>query len=127
MLNPHDLTEILGQANTGGIQSTLLVNSHGALVAFSGFGDSAVRTKATISSNIWAAYEHTKHNALQEDALQCVLMACETGHVAIQRAGSSGLLLCMFADKTVGLGILKAKIECMSKFLNGPLNNITVS
>ncbi|XP_076809066.1 ragulator complex protein LAMTOR2-A-like [Clavelina lepadiformis] len=127
MLNPHDLTEILGQANTGGVHSTLLVNPHGALVAFSGYGDNAVRVKATISSNIWSAYEHSRHNAIDDDSLHCLIMSCQTGNVAIHHAGSSGLLLCMFADKTVGHGMLKAKIAAMAKFLNGPLNTIVVS
>nr|CAB3263376.1 ragulator complex protein LAMTOR2-B-like [Phallusia mammillata] len=124
MLNPADLTKMLNQANSGGIHTTLLVNSQGALVAFSGHGDSAVRIKATISSNIWLAYENSRHNAISDDGMHCFLASCEFGIIGVQKAGSSGVLLCMFADKTVGLGILRAKINTMATFLNGPLANI---
>jgi len=127
MLNPQDLTKILDQANTGGIHSTLIVNSHGALVAFSGHGDSAVRIKATISSNIWSAYENSKRSGVNDEALQSCIISCETGFVGIKRVGGSGLLLCMFSTTEVGLGILKAKLEAMASYLNGPLNNIAVS
>ena len=127
MLNPHDLTEILGQANSGGIHSTLLVNSHGALVAFSGVGDTAVKVKATVSNSIWSAYEHGKHNAMHDDSLHCLIMACESGLVAVQRVGSSGLLLCMFSDASTPHGILKAKIDAMANYLKGPLGSIVIS
>lgn len=127
MLNPADLTKMLNQANTGGIHTTLLVNSQGALVAFSGHGDTAVQIKATISSNIWLAYENNRHNAVSDDGMYCFLASCETGIVGVQKAGSSGVLLCMFGDKNMGLGILRAKINAMATFLHAPLAKITAS
>lgn len=127
MLNPQDLTDILGQANTGGVQSTLLVNSHGALVAFSGIGDTAVKVKATVSNSIWSAYEHGKSNAMHDDSLNCLIMACDQGLVAVQRVGTSGLLLCMFCESSISHGMLKAKIDALVKYLKGPLGTIAVS
>ena len=127
MLNPHDLTEILCQANTGGVLSTLLVNSHGSLVAFSGLGDTAVKVKAAVSNSIWSAYENGKHNAMHDDALNCLTMSCNNGIVAVRRVGTSGLLLCMFCQSSTTHGILKAKIDAMAEYLKGPLGTIAVS
>ena len=127
MLNPHDLTEILGQANTGGVQSTLLINSHGSLVAFSGLGDTAVKVKATVSNSIWSAYENGKHNAMHDDSLNCLIISCDQGLVAIRRVGTSGLLLCMFCQNITPHGILKAKINAMAEYLKGPLATIAIS
>ncbi|XP_077974006.1 ragulator complex protein LAMTOR2-like [Styela clava] len=124
MLNPQDLTQVLSQANTGGVQSTLLVNNEGSLVAFSGYGDTNVNVKAAITSSIWSAYEKSGSNALSNENLQFMLLDCDDGRVVMTRVAS--LILCLFAEKSVNVGMLKAKADALTKYLSEPLKNLAL-
>ncbi|KAJ3412556.1 Ragulator complex protein lamtor2 [Chytridiales sp. JEL 0842] len=61
LIKPKVISEVLAQANTGGVQKTLLLNTSGSLISFSG-GPSETEAKITaaIVSNLWIAYDrHT--------------------------------------------------------------------
>ena len=58
MLCPTALKDILNQANTGGVDSTLLINKDGSVMAHSGnTTERHAMVTAAVASNVWGAYE----------------------------------------------------------------------
>lgn len=125
MLKPKVLTEVLGQAISGGVISALLINQEGSLLSFAGSCDKDAKVTAAIASSIWAAYEKNGKMAFHNDDLKMIFMDCEDGKVAITRVAN--LILCLYAQPTVGLGMLKAKTAALAGYLEQPLNQVVTS
>ncbi|XP_062507489.1 ragulator complex protein LAMTOR2-like [Corticium candelabrum] len=127
MLKPRALSQLLGQANTGGVLSTMLLNSEGSLLAYSGVDgeDRDAKVTAAIASNIWSAYERAGENAFQNESLNFLVIDCEDGRVAVSRVANQ--ILCIYANKSVGCGILKAKTDVLIKVLEEPLTQVSIS
>ncbi|RWS00309.1 ragulator complex protein LAMTOR2-like isoform X1 [Leptotrombidium deliense] len=123
MLKPKTLANVLSQANTGGVQCTLLLNREGTLLAYSGYGDKDARMTAAIASSIWLSYEKYGSVAFNDDALRSFIVECEDGNVIVSKVAN--VLLCMQAKKDVPLGNLRAKISTLTSFLEGPLTQVS--
>lgn len=125
MLKPKVLNEILGQAISGGVISSLLINQEGSLLSYAGSGNKDAKVTAAIASSIWAAYEKNGKMAFHNDELKMIFMDCEEGKVVITRVAN--LILCLYAQQSVGLGMLKAKAEALAGYLEQPLKQVATS
>ncbi|KAI9290099.1 ragulator complex protein LAMTOR2 [Umbelopsis sp. AD052] len=128
MLKPKVISQVLRQTTTGGIKAAMLMNSGGSLLAFAAASDREARIYAAIAANLWSTYlksamtDSSFRNEADGDDLRILILPCEEGVVAV--AAPSTMLLCLVGDSTIELGLLKAKVEAVSKHLQEPLERV---
>ncbi|CAG0887621.1 unnamed protein product [Cyprideis torosa] len=124
MIRTKVLTEVLSQVNTGGVLTALLLNSEGALLAYSGTSQDKnqqrdVKIKAAIASNVWSALDRNGKVAFLEDELESVLIENDFGLICVAKVAN--LLLCLHAKEGVGFGMLQLKTQALIEYLQEPL------
>lgn len=96
-----------------------------ASAVVSGTNEKEIRASAAIASSVWNVYEKSGAVAFNEEKLRYILIECERGRVAIFDVAK--LLLSVYAESKVPLGMLKLKAELLVKYLDEPLNLVSVS
>ena len=89
---------------------------------FAGRSEKKEHVTAAIAANIWMSYEKNSRVAIDDKSLELIVLNCEDGRVLIKKVAS--LLLCIYAQSSVGLGLLKAKSEVLAGYLETPLTQI---
>ncbi|PAA51319.1 hypothetical protein BOX15_Mlig026703g1, partial [Macrostomum lignano] len=143
------VAQLLSQTNTDGVQSSLLLSLDGALLACSGYtADTDARVLAAIAANLWDTMERCSVNggggggnssssvggpssgvgagAASSQApagLQDMTVVCTNGSLYI--AYVSSILLCLYANATVPLGMLRLKAAKLADSLRDPISQIT--
>jgi len=105
---------VLAQANTNGVRCSLLMRLDGALYSVAG-DTSLEKIIGALVANIWKSYDSGARKAFGADKLYFMIVDCEDGKLAVSKI--SKFLLCMYADKTVELGLLKTKITVLTDHL----------
>eukprot|EP01120_Amphizonella_sp_Union-15-10_P011635 TRINITY_DN498_c0_g1_i1.p1 TRINITY_DN498_c0_g1~~TRINITY_DN498_c0_g1_i1.p1 ORF type:complete len:118 (+),score=25.03 TRINITY_DN498_c0_g1_i1:44-397(+) len=113
MLQPKVLPKVLEQANTDGVKATILLNRQGQQLASSGEDAKVV---PAIFANIWNSFD-------KNNKLEYMLTECEGGSVIITKV-TEKLLLCLYGDKKVQLGMLKAKAKVLKDYIEEPLSHL---
>ncbi|KAA0199381.1 Mitogen-activated protein-binding protein-interacting protein [Fasciolopsis buskii] len=124
MLRPRALAAALNKMNTGGVQSVMLFNQEGVLLAFTSFAGESERLKAAIAANIWNICQRYLE-AGETDMLQEIMLDFAQGRLIICRVAS--VLLCLHGSKEVGLGMLRAKANALLRNLEEPLRILAAS
>ena len=117
LLQPAVLPSALGEAMVPGVHVVALLNRSGLLLGCAGDAAQAAPL-AAIASALWIAHEKCDAHG----HLDCLLLECERGRLALKAIGSFLLVIC--SDSTVEFGMLKAKANALSTYLVGSLNQI---
>ncbi|CAF0820492.1 unnamed protein product [Didymodactylos carnosus] len=129
MLKPKALSDVLAQVTGGGIQSTVLLTRDGALLAYSGFdGGKDAKIIAAMASSMWGAHQRSRtpstiRNGVGSGDLNMILLDSEEGKLVISAVANQ--LLCMVSKPNVELGILKAKMDALTSYLQEPLRQVS--
>uniref|UniRef100_A0A1I7XGQ4 Ragulator complex protein LAMTOR2 homolog n=1 Tax=Heterorhabditis bacteriophora TaxID=37862 RepID=A0A1I7XGQ4_HETBA len=121
MLRQKALVEVLGQVNTAEVSGALLFNKEGLLLAYSGYGDGKdyANVSAALISSIWESFDK---KGGRED-LKETLIVCEDGVMAATRVAN--MLLALKASKNAHLGLVRAKLHALARYLDGPMTVVS--
>ena len=147
MLCPTALKSLLNQANTGGVDSTLLISRDGSVMAHSGnTTERHALVTAAVASNVWGAYEkagrsanltmspaktanrrnYENGNNAQDNtsALKHIIMDCEEGRAGVALVPGTEYIVSIFANTTCEIGLLKKKLTTLVEYLEEPLGQL---
>ena len=117
LLAPASLPKVLGEALVPGVSVVCLLNRSGLLLGCAGDAEIAPPLSA-ICSSLWQSHEKCDGHG----ALNCLLLECGDGRLAIKAVGS--FILACSSDLTVPFGLLKAKVLALHNFLLPSLSQI---
>lgn len=137
MLCPEALKELLNQANTQGVDSTLLISRDGSVMGHSGnTTDRHAMVTAAVASNVWGSYEKAGRAAnltmspvksgdnLKESALHHVIMNCEEGLAGVALVPGTDYIVSIFANDSCQPALLKEKLVSLITYLEEPLSKL---
>jgi len=146
MLCPTAMKELLNQANTGGVDSTLLISKDGSVMAHSGnTTDRHAMVTAAVASNVWGAYEKAGRAAnlttspsktpmkrqgayengdLKDSSLRHIIMDCEEGRAGVALVPGTEYIVSIFANTSCEAGLLKKKLVTLVEYLEEPLSQL---
>ncbi|CAD6186744.1 unnamed protein product [Caenorhabditis auriculariae] len=109
MLKQKALIQVLEQANTNEVTSAILFNKEGLLL-----GQSGEEVSPTWISSIWACFDRRDLNES--------IIVMDEGIIGI--APVANMLLALKASKKAEIGMVRAKLRAMAKYLEGPISMI---
>eukprot|EP00823_Brevimastigomonas_motovehiculus_P007353 TRINITY_DN6389_c0_g1_i1.p1 TRINITY_DN6389_c0_g1~~TRINITY_DN6389_c0_g1_i1.p1 ORF type:complete len:161 (+),score=31.24 TRINITY_DN6389_c0_g1_i1:139-621(+) len=116
-----NLNNVLEQATTKNIKSAILMLMDGSLLSVA--GDVHIeKIIGALVANIWKENSASAQKAFGAGEPSLMLISCEDGKLAVTRI--SRFLLCLYADKSVEIGILKSKLATLSSYLDKPLRQV---
>ncbi|KAI8813807.1 ragulator complex protein LAMTOR2-like protein [Cladochytrium replicatum] len=123
LLKPRALAQVLDQANSNGVRSTILFNPDGSLVQFAGGSEKSAKIIAAVGSQLWLAYERVGGSIIGEsENMHYIFLDCEHGRLVMTRIAH--FILCTVALETVDFGILKTKTRALYDHLYGQLEQL---
>ena len=142
MLCPSALKELLNQANSNGVDSTLLINKDGSVMAHSGnTTDRHTMVTAAVASNVWGAYEKagraanltmspcktpSRNGVDKESSLRHILLDCEEGRAGVALVPGTDYIVSIFANTSCEQGLLKKKLVTLVEYLEEPLSQLAI-
>ena len=152
MLCPMALKSILDQANSGGVDSTLLINKDGSMLVHSGnTTDRHAMITAAVASNVWGIYERAGRAANltmspaktptrrpgggggnlsesdKESSLNHIILDCEEGRAGVAVIPGTEYIICVFADLSCELGMLKKKLVVLVEYLKEHMSGLATA
>ena len=104
VLDPKALPEVLGEVLTPGMRVVTLINRSGLQLGSTGDAKAAAVISA-ITSNLWQCHEKCEGAG----ALECLLIECDEGRLAVKPVGTFILTCC--ADTRATSSALKVAVR----------------
>eukprot|EP00824_Muranothrix_gubernata_P022474 TRINITY_DN5446_c0_g1_i1.p3 TRINITY_DN5446_c0_g1~~TRINITY_DN5446_c0_g1_i1.p3 ORF type:complete len:127 (-),score=24.72 TRINITY_DN5446_c0_g1_i1:71-451(-) len=125
MLKTKALQDVLRQAHVHGITRSLLMTGEGDLLGAASDDPDSDKYVAAIAANMWRSYEKGGKRTLNAESLQCLLVENEMGRLAVAR--TARVLVCLVATKSVPLGMLRAKLNAVTTYLEEPMKLLSTT